>query len=177
MCVGGGGGGGEGGEGAWVLGWALVEEELRVSDNIMGLFSLSYCCFSYGTRIFFFLYIAICHICIIFLNMLSLIFFAINIENVGECCKAQWFCVDQGIALYERYLSLLCIIVTAGIVTTKKTETPWQSYSKKVKRESEMGGRGGRGKNSKKGRGYKQKANSWQWRRNVILWDSHWKVC
>ena len=87
VCVG--GGGGEAGRGAWLLGLALVEEELRVSDNIMGLFSLSYCCFSYGTCTLFFLYIVICHICIIFLNLLSLIFFVINVENVAECCESQ----------------------------------------------------------------------------------------
>ena len=25
----------------------------------------------------------------------------LNLENVGECCEAQWVCVDQRIALYE----------------------------------------------------------------------------
>ena len=41
--------------------------------------------------------------------MLPLIFFLLtpNLENVRECCKAQWVCVHQRIALYKRYLLLL----------------------------------------------------------------------
>ena len=35
------------------------------------------------------------YLCITFLNTLPFIFFSLNLENVGECCKAQWVCVDQ----------------------------------------------------------------------------------
>ena len=38
------------------------------------------------------LYIDIAVLCITFLNMLPLIFFSLNIENVGECCKVQRVC-------------------------------------------------------------------------------------
>ena len=48
-----------------------------------------------------------CRICITFLNILSLIFFSLNIENGGECCKAQQVCVDQRMALYKSDLLLL----------------------------------------------------------------------
>ena len=32
---------------------------------------------------------------------------SLNLEYVGECCKAQWVCVHQKIALYKCYPSLL----------------------------------------------------------------------
>ena len=41
------------------------------------------------------------------LNMLPLIFFSLNVENEGECCKAQWVCVHQRTTLHESYLLLL----------------------------------------------------------------------
>ena len=44
---------------------------------------------------------------ITFLNILSLIFFSLNIEYGGECCKAQQVCVDQRMALYKSDLLLL----------------------------------------------------------------------
>ena len=33
--------------------------------------------------------------------------FSLNVENVGECCKAQWVCVHQRIVLCRSYLALL----------------------------------------------------------------------
>ena len=39
-----------------------------------------------------------------------------NLENVGECCKAQWVWVHQRIALYKSYLLLLFIIIIVIIV-------------------------------------------------------------
>ena len=66
----------------------------------MSLFSLLYIAASHTVH--YFLCIVSCHIYIyacvcvgggggeyISFNTLSLIFFSINVENVGECCKAQ----------------------------------------------------------------------------------------
>ena len=47
--------------------------------------------------------------CITFLNMLPLVFFSLNAQNVGESCEAQWVCVDQRTALYKKYPLLLLL--------------------------------------------------------------------
>ena len=39
--------------------------------------------------------------------MLPSIFFSLNVENVRECCKAQWVCIDQNIAPCKSDLLLL----------------------------------------------------------------------
>ena len=79
----------------------------------MCIFFLVYWCISYSTYAFVCVCVCVyfkkncCRICITFLNILSLIFFSLNIENGGECCKAQQVCVDQRMALYKSDLLLL----------------------------------------------------------------------
>ena len=41
--------------------------------------------------------------------------FCFHLENVGDCCKAQWVCVHQRIALYKSYLLCIIIITEFGI--------------------------------------------------------------
>ena len=53
--------------------------------------------------------------------MLPSIFFTLKLENVGECCKAQWICVHQRInSAIQSYLLLLYIntvrVITATII-------------------------------------------------------------
>ena len=45
--------------------------------------------------------------------MLPLIFFSLYIEHVAECCKAQWCCVDQRIALCKGTYILLLLSCAA----------------------------------------------------------------
>ena len=91
------------------------------------LFVCIYCRFSYGTGTWFcccciYIYIVSCYICVTFVNIITvdfvwvltgrktpvyLLLFSLNLENVRECCKAQWVCVHQRIALYKSYLLLL----------------------------------------------------------------------
>ena len=103
VCVRGGGGGTVAGRGGG----------LWVGNNIMKLFSLLYIAAYHTARTLFFLCIsrpvASCHMytCITFFNMLLLIFVPLNVENVGECYKAQCVCVHQRITLYKKYLLLL----------------------------------------------------------------------
>ena len=70
----------------------------------MILFSFLYIAVSHTAHIHYFschISIVSCHLCITFLNL------SLNSDSVGECCKAQWVCVDQRIALYKSYLLLL----------------------------------------------------------------------
>ena len=64
-----------------------------IMNNMMRLFSLLYIAASYTVHVYYFsLCIVSCHICGVFLLFFlrhSLIIFSINVENVGECCKAQ----------------------------------------------------------------------------------------
>ena len=47
--------------------------------------------------------------------MLPLMLFSLYIERVAECCKAQWWCVDQRTALCKRtYILLLTCAATMG---------------------------------------------------------------
>ena len=83
-----------------------------ILGNIMKLFSFLYIDASHTAHVHYFscVYIYIffsCCVSITFLNMLPLIVFSLNIENVGECCKAQQVCVDQRIAIYKSYILLL----------------------------------------------------------------------
>ena len=56
----------------------------------MRLFSLLYIAASRTVHVHSFSCVLVVVIYIyIFFNTLSLIFFSINVENVGECCKAQ----------------------------------------------------------------------------------------
>ena len=61
----------------------------------MRLFSLLYIAASHTVHVHYFSCILLVVIYIIyiflffFFNMLSFIFFSINVENVGECCKDQ----------------------------------------------------------------------------------------
>ena len=88
---------------------------LMLLTQHMCIFFLVYWCFSYSTCAFVCVCVYIylkkkkknCRICITFLNILSLIFFSLNIEYGGECCKAQQVCVDQRMALYKSDLLLL----------------------------------------------------------------------
>ena len=55
--------------------------ELWVGDNVMRLFSLLCIAASHTVHVHYFY--------CIYINTLSLIFLSTNVENVGECCKAQ----------------------------------------------------------------------------------------
>ena len=80
---------------------------LWVGSNIIKLFSFTYIAASRTAHVHYFflcIYTGIFHICITFLNMLVVTFdFFSHLENVGECCKAQWVGVHQRIALYGSY--------------------------------------------------------------------------
>ena len=79
--------------------------------------------------------------------MLPFIFFSLNIENVRECCKAHWVCVDQRIALYKNYLLLLLSVFECKQVCVQHwaclqqvlTLLPWFSWTKKIKCFEEAG--------------------------------------
>ena len=63
--------------------------ELLVGNKVMRLFSLLYIAASHTVHVHYFSCVLLVVIYIYILNTLSLIFFSINVENVGECCKAQ----------------------------------------------------------------------------------------
>ena len=67
------------------------------------LFLLVYCWFSYTCTLFF------CTLLSYILpsgTVTFVIFFSLKVENVGECCKVHWVCIDQRIALHKSCLSL-----------------------------------------------------------------------
>ena len=55
----------------------------------MRLFSLLYIAASHTVHVHYFSCVLVVVIYIHRYNTLSLIFFSVNVENVGECCKAQ----------------------------------------------------------------------------------------
>ena len=58
--------------------------------SVMRLFSLLYIAASHTVHVHYFSCVLVVVIYIyLFFNTLSLIFFSINVENVGERCKAQ----------------------------------------------------------------------------------------
>ena len=70
-----------------------------------------YCCFSYSTCTKYCLCICIHYYLsyMYYLLPVTINFFSLNLQNVGEHCKAQWVCVHQNIALYKGYLLLLLL--------------------------------------------------------------------
>ena len=86
--------------GHWTSPWLLCLLHVQGCVRIgwVWVIFFIYCCFSYGTCTCI-LYIVSCHK----YNVLCLW----NLENVGECCKAQGVWVHQRIALYKSYLLLL----------------------------------------------------------------------
>ena len=74
-----------------------------------------------GSNMILFLYILLLLIwhmycfgvCILYIVSCHNYMYLWNLENVGECCKVQWVCVHQRIALHKSYLLLLfCHIIT-----------------------------------------------------------------
>ena len=56
----------------------------------MRLFSLLYIAASHTVHVHYFsCVLCVCIYILFYFNTLSLIFFSINVENVGECCKEQ----------------------------------------------------------------------------------------
>ena len=87
-------------------------------------------------------HIDICHICTTVLNTEALIFFSLNVGNVGECCKAQRDFVDQRIA--QQLVFLLFVRLVQKSVTKARRRRRGSSFLRQhcVK---ECGGGGGGG--------------------------------
>ena len=79
-----------------------------------------------ASHIHFYIHVCVCvcvcvRVClyVIFLNMLPLIFFSLNVENVGECYKTlkDRICVDQSknSTLQKLLLSLLLLLILRWI--------------------------------------------------------------
>ena len=52
----------------------------------------------------------------IFTHIFSSVSF--RVENIQDCCKAQWVCVDQRIVLYKSYLLLLFLFLKASLTSS-----------------------------------------------------------
>lgn len=77
-----------------------------------------------------FLYIVSCHKYIFSYVLLFLYlsyFPPLKLENVGDCCKAQWVCADERMALYNSYRSKR--IALYRTVTADKRIALYKSYA------------------------------------------------
>ena len=100
--------------------WVLKNIYIYKSLKILPLL-IRHVCFIFCVYI----YIVSCYICITFVNILLFFLFffffflslslSLNVGNVGECCKAQWVCVHQRIALYKSYLLFLFSLLKTNI--------------------------------------------------------------
>ena len=162
-----GGGGGGGG---------IVK--LWVGNNVMRLFSFLYIAASHMVHVHYFSCVLLVVIfCMYYFLGISLVFFSVNVENVRECWKLEWVCVDQRIELYwpKSYLSVFIITVKTGVVTMKVDPSTRNLTRKETKMESDWYWR--RRKKRKKGKRKqkdgedKQNPSCWQWCQSFILRD------
>ena len=98
------------------LSQSVLQQSERLVDSRMQwdflIFFFLYIAASHTVHTSVFLCIAIvsCHIYIFLQHVTFDIFLTKNAENVGECSKAQWMCVDQTIALHKNYRLLLILL-------------------------------------------------------------------